>query len=109
MACDWYGVLCVSLTYILITFISYSLFYIELNIFPATNNVHLILFGFIIFMIIWSHLQSIIGNPGYLPKNYRQLDPDLLPLEFTEVIEKITNESASSTNESSIKVSLSVI
>eukprot|EP00826_Nyctotherus_ovalis_P020972 TRINITY_DN16686_c0_g1_i1.p2 TRINITY_DN16686_c0_g1~~TRINITY_DN16686_c0_g1_i1.p2 ORF type:complete len:128 (+),score=11.61 TRINITY_DN16686_c0_g1_i1:137-520(+) len=107
MACDCYGVVCVTLTYLLIAFLASSLYYIEIIILPATSNTHLILFGIVVFMIIWAHLQSTLRNPGYMPKNYKQLDPDLLPLELTEVIEKAMNETTDSSSQ--VKVAPALI
>jgi hypothetical protein len=40
---------------------------------------HLSIFSFNVFMIIASHLKCMLTEPGVLPIDYEELDPNKLP------------------------------
>jgi hypothetical protein len=44
---------------------------------------HLIVFSFNVFMIIASHLKCMTSEPGCLPRDYEELDPNKLPIELS--------------------------
>ena len=40
---------------------------------------HLSIFSFNVFMIIASHIKCMTTEPGLLPREYEELDPNKLP------------------------------
>ena len=99
MTCNCYGIVCVILTYFLILFVDASMYFTEIIIFKSTTYVYVGIFNAVLLMVIWSHLQAMLNDPGVLPKNFKQLDPDTLPLSVTNLIEKASKLQDQSTSE----------
>ena len=53
-------------------------------------------FTLIVFLIVWSHLQATLADPGYIPLNYKKLNSRQLPhnvlLYFNKELSKSLNQ-----------------
>jgi len=92
MRCDCYGIVCTVLVYVLIIFVDASMYFTEIILLQSNTYLYIGIFNVLLIMLIWSHLQATLNNPGALPKNYRQLDPDLLPISLIDLIERVARK-----------------
>lgn len=72
---EWCGILCVTITYA--TLFIANLSFINIVIVPEIERsdeldvwVLLAMYEMVIIMIIWSHMKTMLCEPGYVPKNY---------------------------------------
>ena len=79
------GLSCIAFAYITlllsnITFIKVGVVY---NLSESDNKgltyLNLLLYEVVIFMIIWSHLKTMLSEPGYIPIGQREYNIKLLP------------------------------
>jgi hypothetical protein len=68
------------------------MYFTEIILIQSYTYLYIGIFNVLLIMLIWSHLQATLNNPGTLPKNYRQLDPDLLPITLTNLIERVARK-----------------
>ncbi len=73
------GVICVIFTYILILFIAYSVYYLELLGAKQLAYFQLLTFSFFALMAIWAHVQATFSDPGVIPRGLNHLRAALLP------------------------------
>jgi len=97
---DCCGITCVIFAYFFIFYIDGTVFYLESLINSQYNGFNSLLFNLLVLMVIWSHLKATFSDPGHLPKNFTQLDPDLLPLTLTNILENALKQSDSTENSS---------
>jgi palmitoyltransferase len=77
------GIVCAIFTYIVVFTVQYG--FIRIGIWEdlVVGNpwafIHLSIFSFNVFMIIASHLKCMTTEPGLLPRDYEELNPDKLP------------------------------
>ena len=81
------GIACVCVTYF--TVFTVMMAFIRVGIWDELIQlepwafIHLGIFCFNVFMIIASHLNCMLSEPGVLPKDYEELDGSKLPVELS--------------------------
>eukprot|EP00826_Nyctotherus_ovalis_P045723 TRINITY_DN5089_c0_g1_i12.p1 TRINITY_DN5089_c0_g1~~TRINITY_DN5089_c0_g1_i12.p1 ORF type:complete len:196 (-),score=28.95 TRINITY_DN5089_c0_g1_i12:47-634(-) len=95
---DLAGMLCVCAMFFFLFSVDAVVCYLE--VFKVQSYLHVVLFNILTLLVVWAYIAASCSDPGFLPKNYRQLDSDLLPLNVTGLIEKtIKNINSLSTNQ----------
>lgn len=93
---DFGGIACMCLMYFFLFSVDAVVCYLE--IVKTKAYLHVVLYNILTFMTIWAYFRSSCADPGFLPKNYKQLDSDLLPLNVTRLIEKTIKDFSSLSN-----------
>ena len=92
---DCCGFTCMIVSYFFIFAVDFSVCMLEYLAVPGSYCINVTLFNFLVLMIVWSHLKASFTNPGTIPRGYTQLDQDKLPLRLVYVLERISTQSKS--------------
>lgn len=97
------GIISVIVTYL--TILIANLSFINIVILPSMNEsddldkwVLLAMYEFVILMIVWSHLKTMLTEPGYVPKGYLKYKKQRLPAKLQLVLDYIDIKNAIETN-----------
>ena len=96
------GCICVLVTYCILAYIDALVCTIEIVNSNALYQVQICIFNFVIFMVIWAHFRCAFTNPGAVPKGYKQLDQDQLPLKLNYMLEKAMSQPQSDSHQNNL-------
>ena len=89
------GIVCVIFTYLTVFTVQFA--FVRIGVWEDLLQGdywamgHLAVFSYNVFMIIASHLKCMTSEPGVLPKDYEELDPQKLPPELSLALAQIHN------------------
>ena len=90
------GIICSFFTYVIVFTVQYGFLRVGIWEDLLQGNdwawIHLTVFSFNVFMIIASHLKCMTTEPGLLPLEYDELDPNKLPDELNSALNYIKQQ-----------------